>query len=223
MAPEQLDLKRRRDCRRSPSALADTANLRLPALGPRLRQGRRSALAKACAAVPGLRVHDALAGWGTDGLVLAALGCRVHMSERNPRVYAVLEQRLEEKVPGCACHGTPTCRTSDAHRTSELRLTWELEDARSRWQGRDAFDVIYLDPMFDEHPKTARPAKHMQVLASIADRVDDLGALLAAARRSASSRVVIKRRASARPVVPPDWSIDARSVRFDVYRPADTA
>lgn len=207
MAPEQLDLKRQRP----PSALADTANLRLPALGPRLRQGRRSALAKACAAAPGLRVHDALAGWGTDGLVLAALGCRVHMSERNPRVYAVLEQRLEEIAPGRDC------------RTSELRLTWELEDARSRWQGRDAFDVIYLDPMFDEHPKTARPAKHMQVLASIADRVDDLGALLAAARCSASSRVVIKRRASARPVVPPDWSIDARSVRFDVYRPADTA
>lgn len=180
------------------------ANLRLPDFRRRLRQGRRSALAKACAATAGLRVHDAFAGWGTDGLVLAALGCRVHMSERNPRVYALLSHRLRQQAQ------------------VDADLTWQLEDARSRWLERNVFDVIYLDPMFAPHPKTARPAKHMQVLAAIADRIEDPGAWLGAARRVAAARVVLKRRASAAPIDNPDWSIAGSSVRFDVYRPAAT-
>lgn len=190
-------------CASSPAAIPD--DLRLPDIRPRLRQGRRSALAKACAAAPGLRVHDAFAGWGTDGLVLAALGCRVHMSECNPHVFAVLSRRLQkESSPG-------------AH------LTSQLEDAASRWQEYDAFDVIYLDPIFPTHPKTARPANHMQVLAAIAEPIEDLEEWLARARRAASSRVVLKRRAKAPRVGRPDWSIKGKSVRFDVYRPAVTA
>ena len=184
---------------------ADLADLRLPDYRLRLRQGRRSALAKACAATQGLRVHDALAGWGTDGLVLAALGCRVHMSERNPRVYSVLARRLQEEAP------------------VDAGLTWQLEDARSKWLERNAFDVVYLDPMFAAHPKTARPSKHMQILATIADPVEDIQAWLDAARRVASWRVVLKRRANAPRIDHPDWSIDGRSVRFDVYKPIGKA
>ena len=173
----------------------------LPEVERRLRQGRRSALARACAAAPGLRVHDALAGWGTDGLVLAMLGCRVHMSERNPEVYAVLAARVSAWVGS-----KPTC---------------QLEDARSRWQERDAFDVVYLDPMFGTHPKSAQPTKSMQVLARLADAANDdaIAALVELARCAAATRVVVKRRAKAATVGQPDWRIQARSVRFDVYRP----
>ena len=173
----------------------------LPEIDRRLRQGRRSALARACAAAPGLRVHDALAGWGTDGLVLAMLGCWVHMSECNPEVYAVLAARL------AAWNGArPAC---------------QLEDARSRWRERNAFDVIYLDPMFGPHPKSAQSGKSMQMLARIADAADDdaVATLVDQARRAATTRVVVKRRASAAALGQPDWHIRARSVRFDVYRP----
>lgn len=172
----------------------------LPDVDRRLRQGRRSALARACAAAPGLRVHDALAGWGTDGLVLAMLGCRVHMSERHPEVYAVLAARI-----GAWAGAKPT---------------FQLEDARSRWGERDAFDVVYLDPMFGAHPKSAQPAKSMQMLARLADAADDddVAALVEQARDAATTRVVVKRRASAVAVGEPDWRIRARSVRFDVYQ-----
>lgn len=166
----------------------------------RKRHAGRSALARACGAAPGLRLHDAMAGWGTDGLLLASLGCRVHMSERVPRVHDVLVARLAawpDPKPTCA-----------------------LEDARCRWRSGAAFDVIYLDPMFGPHPKTALPAKAMQTLAALADPPDEneLAQAIGEARRVATVRVVVKRRASASAVGRPDWAVRGRSVRFDVYR-----
>jgi len=162
-------------------------------------------LARACAAAPGVRVHDAFAGWGTDGLVLAALGCVVHMSERSPEVHRLLRCRLRE--------------SAGRHENAGRRITSALEDARTRWHQPGAFDVVYLDPMFGEHPKTALPAKHMQVLAELAAPVENLEASLEAARRVALARVVIKRRAAAKALLHPDWQVQGSSVRFDVYRP----
>lgn len=182
--------------------------MELPDIRRRVRQGRRLALARACDARPGLRVHDALAGWGTDGLVLAALGCRVHLSESNAEVHRILDSRLR----------------IESDRLSLARpgaITWEHEDARDRWRAGGVFDVVYLDPMFGEHPKTALPAKQMQVLANLVGEMSlaEIVELIEEARRVASLRVVVKRRARAEAIAGPDWQIRARSVRFDVYLP----
>ena len=183
-------------------------SMQLPDIRRRLRQGRRLALARACDARPGLRVHDALAGWGTDGLVLAALGCRVHLSERNCQVHEILDARLRAES---ARLPTPQ---PDA-------ISWAHEDARDRWREDGRFDVVYLDPMFGEHPKTALPAKPMQILAGIAGEMsrEEVVELVDQARRVAASRVVLKRRTSAAALGQPDWNVRARSVRFDVYSP----
>ena len=81
---------------------------------------------------------------------------------------------------------------------------------------------MYLDPMFGEHPKTAMPAKPMQVLAGLVGEMatGEIVELIDEARCIASARVVVKRRASAEALGRPDWQIRGRSVRFDVYRPA---
>ena len=123
------------------------------------------------------------------------------MSERHPEVYAVLAARIAG--------------------WDGAKPTLRLEDARSCWGERDAFEVVYLDPMFGAHPKSAQPAKSMQVLGQLADAADDdaVAALIEQARRAATARVVVKRRASAIAVGQPDWRIRGRSVRFDVYRP----
>lgn len=182
------------------------ADLALPPIAPRARAGPQLALARACgirsrtAASARLRVHDALAGWGTDGLVLAALGCAVHMSECKAAVYQRLCQRL-------AAEAAPADE-----------VTVALEDARERWQLSTKFDVIYLDPLFGPHPKTALPARHMQVLADIAEPVEDLGAFIDQACAATRGRVVVKRRRSASTVGVPAWHIDAKTVRFDIYR-----
>ncbi|MCY3624343.1 MAG: class I SAM-dependent methyltransferase [Gammaproteobacteria bacterium] len=185
---------------------ADLSEMELPDVRRRVRQGRRLALARACDARPGLRVHDALAGWGTDGLVLAALGCRVHLSERNAEVYRILDSRLRaesDRLP----------------RVQSDSISWAHEDARDRWRTGGHFDVVYLDPMFGQHPKTALPAKRMQVLANLAGEMsrEMIIELIGNARCVASSRVVVKRRARVAAFGQPDWQIRARSVRFDVY------
>ena len=188
--------------------------MRFPDVGRRVRQGRRLALARACDARPGLRVHDALAGWGTDGLVLAALGCRVHCSERHPDVYATLDARLRDESSRL-----------QAEQNRFGSVSWAQEDARNRWRDDGDFDVVYLDPMFGDHPKTALPGKQMQILARLVGEVPnrEIVELIGAARRVASSRVVVKRRANTEPVEPPHWQIRARSVRFDVYRGVGSA
>lgn len=194
----------------TPPAPATLDDLHLPDIRRRLRQGHRSTLARACGAAPGVRVHDAFAGWGTDGLVLAALGCTVHMSELSPQVFRLLRRRLSQESPG---------QPEDAGRQRRGgRITSALEDARTRWRQPGAFDVVYLDPMFPAHPKTALPGKHMQLLASLAAPVENLDAALDAALR-VGARVVVKRRAGAKALRPPDWQARGSSVRFDVYRP----
>lgn len=155
------------------------------------------AIARACGARAGLTVLDAMAGWGADGLVLAAAGCSVTMTESHPMVFAMLVDLLERSAP-------------------HVRV--ELGDARRRIPS--GFDVVYLDPMFEPRRKTALPGKPMQVLRDIVGRdAPDVPAILALARRHARERVVVKRHAHARAVGVPDWRIPGRTVRFDVYRP----
>ena len=167
----------------------------------RRRRSRNSALARACAAGTGLRVLDATAGWGTDGLALAGLGCRVQMLETHPQVFAMLDDRL---------------------RRSGMHALAEWADARSRMCGADAerYDIVYLDPMFPRRNKRALPARPLQVLREIVGgEAPDALELLALARGCARSRVVVKQRAHGSAIGDPDWRVAGRTIRFDVYRP----
>ena len=165
------------------------------------RRSRNTALARACDAGSGVRVLDATAGWGTDGLALAALGCQVRMIEAHPLVFAMLDDRL---------------------RRSGLHAWTEWADAVSRMRNGPAgrYDVVYLDPMFPPRSKTALPARPLQLLREIVgDEVTDPSELLGQALRCARSRVVMKQRAHGPTVGDPDWRVTGRTVRFDVYRP----
>ena len=175
---------------------------RLPDAPPRARRrSRKSTLARACDAGSRVRVLDATAGWGTDGLALARLGCHVRMLETHPQVFAMLDDRL---------------------RRSGVLAAAEWTDARSRMCRADGerYDVVYLDPMFPPRNKTALPARPLQVLREIVgEDAPDASELLALARRCALGRVVMKQRAHGPAVGEPDWRITGRTVRFDVYRP----
>ena len=179
-----------------------SGRFRLPDVPPHARRGsRKSTLARACDAGSGVRVLDATAGWGADGLALARLGCHVRMLETHPQVFAMLDDRL---------------------RRSGVRAATEWADARSRMRGADGerYDVVYLDPMFPPRNKTALPARPLQVLREIVgEDAPDASELLALARRCALGRVVMKQRAHGPAVGEPDWRVTGRTVRFDVYRP----
>ena len=172
-----------------------------PAAAPLRRTPRRDAIARACGARPGLVVFDAMAGWGSDGLTLAAAGCSVTMAESHPAVFAVLVDRVSR---------------------SGWEVAVELVDAHTRIPA--GFDVVYLDPMFEPRTKNALPKKPMQVLREIVGRdAPDVAQTLALARRHARDRVVLKRRVHATPIASPDWCVRGRTVRFDVYRPLESA
>ncbi|HEY6600134.1 MAG TPA: class I SAM-dependent methyltransferase [Pseudomonadales bacterium] len=172
----------------------------------RLRQGRKLALAKACGARPALRVLDAMAGFGLDGITLAALGCDVVMIERDPQLFALLEDGLARARLELDLSGRVECREGD------------VNDVFDR--GGDTFDTVYLDPMFAPREKNALPRRSAQLLALLADPPDDLAQMLAHARGVARLRVVLKRRRHDTTLGDPDWRILGRSVRFDVYRGA---
>jgi len=194
--PEGLELRRDDGVR--------GAGLRLADVERRVAEGRRSALARACGAAPGVSVLDAMAGVGLDGLVLACLGCDVTLVESSDLVFAVLSDGADRVRTAFEPSGSVSCVHGDA-------LAW-LDGAR-QW------DVVYLDPMFPERNKRALPRLRMQLLAEAADhRSVPLAALVERARRVARDRVVLKRRATDPAAVAPDWQIRAHRVRFDVFR-----
>jgi 16S rRNA (guanine1516-N2)-methyltransferase len=163
-------------------------------------------LGRACGLpAPGLHVLDATGGMGVDALALARKGARVDVAEREPMLWALLKDLIR--------------------RVGVAEVTAILADSAELMAGDARYDVIYLDPMFPARRKKALPGKRMQYLGALladsgmesADGPFDVS-LVQLARRHARSRVVLKRRLKDPAVIPPDWSLKGRSVRYDVFR-----
>lgn len=164
----------------------------------RLMRFSRSGLAKACGASSKPRILDALSGWGTDGVTLAAFGCSVVCCEVIPLVATLNKARALNIAPATQYY---CCDAIDFMRS-----------------GNPEFDVVYLDDMFPRHPKGARPSKSLQILAELAGNCD-LSHVLEEALKVSRDRVVVKRRRNQPPASEkPAWSVEGKTVRFDVYR-----
>jgi 16S rRNA (guanine1516-N2)-methyltransferase len=181
-------------------------------LGYRLAQGRarqetlvRAALGSR--SLEGATLLDATAGLGRDAALLAASGFTVTMLERNPLLAALLADALVR------------ARNLPWH----TRLALVPTDACDYLADCDAFDVIYLDPMFAAHDSRAQVKKELVWLRQLLGQGEatEEERLLTLARRKARRRVVVKRAAKA-PVlagVVPTASLDGKAVRFDIYTP----
>jgi 16S rRNA (guanine1516-N2)-methyltransferase len=160
-----------------------------------------------------LRMLDATAGLGTDAFVLAHLGHRVLMCERDPVVVELLRSGLERAT-----------RRGDAAVAGVVgRLSLSAGDARECDSAllRD-LDVIYLDPMFPQRLKSAAVKKEMALLQWLlgdASTVQDADSLLRWALQQDPARVVVKRplRAESVASLPPAHRIEGKAVRYDVY------
>ncbi|RLM23237.1 16S rRNA (guanine(1516)-N(2))-methyltransferase [Brenneria alni] len=175
--------------------------------------GRGEAVAKAVGIKKDYRpdVVDATAGLGRDAFVLAALGCRVRMVERNPVVAALLDDGLQR-----------------GYRDAEIGLWLRERLTLLHASSLDALrgitpppDVVYLDPMFPHRQKSALVKKEMRVFQSLVGEDNDADALLAPARWLAKKRVVVKRPDYAPPLagIPAQSSLETKSHRFDFYLP----
>lgn len=156
-----------------------------------------------------LHVVDATAGLGQDGFILASLGCRVTLFERNPVIHALLADGLARASLNSDC--------------SAIVERMQLREGSSiDWLAQpdtEAADVIYLDPMFPHRDKSALVKKEMQVFRTIVGDDGDSGQLLAGALERARYRVVVKRPRKA-PIIEgpePTTRIEGKSSRYDVY------
>ncbi len=156
-----------------------------------------------------LHVVDATAGLGQDAFVLAGLGCRVTLFERNPVIHALLADGLARAALNAECAAVAQRMTLCPGNS----VDW-LKQA-----GPDAADVIYLDPMFPHRDKSALVKKEMQVFRQIVGDDDDSGQLLEAALACARYRVVVKRPRKAPSVTgpAPATQVEGKSSRYDVY------
>lgn len=153
------------------------------------------------------RVLDATAGLGRDSLLMAALGCQVHMAERVPFIAALLEDAL--------ARGQASEDPAVAELCSRMRL---YPGDSCRALPAVEVDVVYLDPMF-AHKKRGLSKKEMQFFQALVGDDEDSDQLLAPALALARKRVVVKRHAKA-PYLDgrkPNFSSEGRAVRFDVY------
>lgn len=180
--------------------------------------GKGQSIAKAAGlnkgAIPS--VLDATAGLGRDAFVLASLGCKVQMIERNPVVAALLDDGLERAKQDPEIGAWVSERMSLLHASSHDALEIISKDRNFLRP-----DVVYLDPMYP-HPegkKSALVKKEMRVFQSLVGADLDADGLFEPAMQLAKKRVIVKRPDYA------DWlnqqkpsmAIKTKKNRFDVY------
>ncbi len=180
----------------------------------RIHGGRHQPLARACGLHRDrhLRILDATAGLGRDGLVLAGLGCEVTLLERAPLVAALLQDGLarasRDPVIG---HWLP-------QRVRLIQID-AFEYFRQQPQLQLQYDVVYLDPMYPDSDRRALSKKEMQILRLLAGDDADADRLLEAALVHAQRRVVVKRPPKSPSLggVTPDHQLTSNRARYDVY------
>ncbi|WP_297796011.1 class I SAM-dependent methyltransferase [uncultured Marinobacter sp.] len=160
-----------------------------------------------------LHVVDATAGLGQDAFVLAGLGCRVTLFERNPVIHALLADGLARAALNTDC--APIIARMTLRAGSSRAWLESLEESEEG----EAADIVYLDPMFPHRDKSALVKKEMQVFRTVVGDDDDTGELLAAALKAAAYRVVVKRPRKAPAIDGPEPAtrIEGKSSRYDIY------
>lgn len=179
-----------------------------PLLSRPQRFSTRQPLLRALAPARGGTIIDATAGLGDDSLKLAMIADRVYAIERNPVVFALLLSALLK----AQSDGIPGAEKIEARFGDAISLLAELPLA----------DIIYMDPMFPaKRKRSALPPKSVRILRElVGDDVDDVK-LLAAARRHAVKRVVVKRPLHAPPLAEDHVALhEGKVVRYEVYLPA---
>lgn len=158
-----------------------------------------------------LYVVDATAGLGQDAFVLATLGCRVALIERNPVLANLLSNAIEI--------GKENTEISAIIARMQLYIGNSLILLESFASSKP--DIVYLDPMFPKRNKSALVKKDMQIMQEIIGDDNDAGQLLAIAQKVATRRVVVKRPKIAPYLndVAPHSSQIGSANRFDIYMP----
>ncbi|MEM7562087.1 MAG: class I SAM-dependent methyltransferase [Pseudomonadota bacterium] len=153
------------------------------------------------------RVLDVTGGWGADSLTLALHGREVTLLEYNPLVFNIVDYSTK------CWMNLPLNHNGSLSAQHQTALTY-LDQSESA----DAYDCIYLDPMFPAHKSSAKPSKEMQILQVLTENLEIETSFEKSLER-AKQRVVVKRPLKAEPLtrLKPDFCIREKTIRFDIY------
>lgn len=171
----------------------------------RKSEGKKQGLVRACKPVQGLKIIDATAGWGRDAAILASFGAEVLMLERHPVMAALLADALEQR-----------------EQSDKLQMQLSLKNISAfaylnNLKQEEFPDVIYVDPMHPERTKSALVKKDLQALQQMIGADEDALELIQLATTRVKQRVVVKWPQKVKLLLPPAFSVEGKTVRFDVY------
>lgn len=154
-------------------------------------------------------VIDATAGLGRDAFVLASIGCKVLLVERNPIVAALLEDGLARAYADPEIGGF----------MQERMILADVRNISLLDAEQQAVDVVYLDPMYPHKQKSALVKKEMRVFQHLVGADLDSNDFFLPAKALARKRVVVKRPDYAPFLAEqkPDFSQTTKNHRFDIY------
>jgi|GEM_PF-1219865 len=155
---------------------------------------------------PSLRVIDATTGTGKDTIFLLSWGYPVLGFERNPIIYFLLQWARENLIG----HGIIK------------EGQWELHFGMLQEQilkHTDAdINILYFDPMFmASRTKSALPRKEMQIFHQLVGEDNDQLENFTEYLKLSWSRFVVKRPARSSSWGKPNFSLEGKSIRYDIY------
>jgi 16S rRNA (guanine1516-N2)-methyltransferase len=153
-------------------------------------------------------ILDATAGLGRDAFVLACLGCKVDMIERNPLVHALLENGIERAL-----------NDEEVHDIAERMMLINSDSFKYIENLDKQPDIIYLDPMFPDRDKSALVKKEMRIFKELLGSDEDSDKLLETSLTKAKYRVVVKRPRKSPNLMnkEPNYKMEGKANRFDIY------
>lgn len=159
-------------------------------------------------------VLDTTAGLGRDSIVIARLGARVVMVERELPIACLLQQALE------------SAQAEDWFQDLATRIELIHGDASTYLSALDHYDALYCDPMFNHKSnKSASNKRLIQILQNFCRHEQDtnLPALLLE-KLQPGQRLVIKRALQDDCLINLlNYQIKGKAFRFDVhYRPSSS-
>lgn len=149
---------------------------------------------------------DATAGMGEDSFLLAACGYEVTLFEQNPVIAALLKDALR--------------RAKKKPALKEIAERMHLVEGNSiEGMPRLPFtpDLIYLDPMFPARQKSGLINKKLQLIQKLEQPCFEEAALLEAALRTGTGKIVIKRPLKGAVLAgrEPSYSVKGKAIRYD--------
>lgn len=157
-----------------------------------------------------LTLVDATAGLGEDSLLLAAAGFHVTLFEKDPVIFALLDDAIH--------------RAQADPQLSEIarRMTAKQADSIAELKNLSLTpDVVLLDPMFPGRTKSAEVKKKFQLIHRLEHPCENEAELLEAALAAHPAKIVIKRplKGPCLAGVKPAYSLDGKAIRYDVIIP----